>query len=52
LPVSLSAEVVWHELVHRLANGPRYELLNPVRTAIPRRIWLELLARRVTRFYD
>jgi hypothetical protein len=43
---TLSA-IVLHELVHRLANSERYTHLNPVRTAIPRRIWLELLAWRV-----
>jgi hypothetical protein len=42
------AVVILHELVHRLANGPRYEELNPVHTQVPRRQWIEELARRVS----
>lgn len=47
LPKSRLGQVLLHELVHRLANGPRYEDLNPVRTSVPRRAWLEMLAQRV-----
>jgi hypothetical protein len=47
LPKSLLGMVILHELVHRLANSARYEELNPVRTDIPRREWLEMLACRI-----
>lgn len=47
-PEHLAGRIIIHELVHRLANGPRYEELNPVRTSAPRREWIEELARRVS----
>lgn len=44
----LEARVCTHELLHRLTNSPRYELLNPVATDASRRQWIEALVRRVT----
>jgi hypothetical protein len=47
LPLGTLSTVLLHELVHRLAHSERYAALNPVRTHLPRRVFLELLAQRV-----